>query len=74
MSTVASKLSLSFHDANDNSLTFNYSHAKDDVSSSTVRALMNGMITNGDMFVTPPVSIAGAKVITTTTTDLDVED
>ena len=74
MSTTSSKLSLGFHDASNNSFTLNYAYAKSDVSSSVVRALMNGIISNGDMFMTQPTTKTGAKLITTTTTDLDVED
>ncbi len=71
---TTSKLNLEFRDANGNAVKFSYNYAKSDISSSAVKSLMQGMITNGDAFTNVPASIYSADIVTTTTTELDVEE
>lgn len=71
MATV-SKLALTFLNEYGGKETFNYNYANPNVESSTVEALMDGMIANGAIFSTPPVTKKSAKIITTQETSIDL--
>ena len=69
---MAAKLGLEFTDANGKSCTIRYSHVDEDVSSSDVVALVNGIITNGSIFATVPVSAKDATIVVTTETKINL--
>ena len=62
---ASSRIVMVFADANGANVTFSYSYAKSNPSTSNVKNLVNGLITNGDIFVHPPVSAKSAKVVIT---------
>ena len=70
--TETSKLKLVFADATGNDLSFTLQHANKSVSGAEVKALMNGMISNGTIYETAPVAITSATMITTTETEINV--
>ena len=67
------KLHLVFGTNSASKATFNYNYADREVTTATVRALMNGMITNGSIFENVPTAIESAKLVTTAETTLQVE-
>lgn len=71
---MAVKLVLEFNDAGGTSRKWSFSNADNNVATSSVKALMNGMIANGSIFAHPPVTKVGAKLVVTTETGLDVRD
>ena len=70
--TESSKLKLVFKNAGGEDVNFTFSSADKNVESSDVRALMNGMITNGTIYTNVPVAISSATMITTTETEINV--
>ena len=69
---ASSKLILSFADSNDDNVNFTYNHAKKEASSSNVKALMEGIVANGEIFEKTPASIKSAKIVTTETQEVDL--
>lgn len=53
--------------------TFTYNYADPEVTTSTVRALVNGLIANGSIFDNPPKIAKSAKLVTTTETPFNLE-
>ena len=70
---MASKLVLEFTGVGGKA-TFSYNYANPDTTPTTVKALMQGMITNGSIFAIPPVEAVSAKLVTTTTDEYDLSD
>ena len=68
------KLSLSFLGSNGNSInhSFNYSKAKEDIVDANVKALMEGMVANGDIYENPPAAIKSAKIVKTEESAIDL--
>lgn len=71
MATV-SKLVLTFSNEDGGTESFYFDYADPDVETSAVTALMDGMVTNGAIFSTPPVAKKSAKIITTQETSIDI--
>lgn len=67
-----SKLALAFLDKDGAKINFNYNYAEPNANGTKVKALMEGMITNGSIFSTPPAIIKSAKLITTDTNSIDL--
>ena len=60
------KLVLSFETSAGKSMTLIYNYAKPAASTANVKALMNGIIANGSIFVNVPATAKSAKEVTTT--------
>lgn len=69
---MATRLKLIFNNSAGSTTTYSYSYANPEATSTQVNALIAGMITNGDIFANPPISIKSASVVTTTETTFDV--
>ena len=69
---MASRLVLEFHSGNNTTKVFAYNYADPNVAVSKLKALVNGIITNGSIFSNVPVSAKSAKVITTSETEFDL--
>ena len=67
---MSSKLKCMFKDASGKDLNIMFTNANASITSAQVRPLMEGMITNGNIYNTPPTAIVGASVITTTETPI----
>ncbi|MBQ7150921.1 MAG: DUF2922 domain-containing protein [Synergistaceae bacterium] len=63
---TTNKLVLAFEGSNGKEVSFTYSYADPEVESATVKALVNGIIANGEIFDNPPVKAKSAKIVTTT--------
>ena len=65
---------MTFVNALDKKTTINYSHVKSNVTDSAVKNLVQCITSAGnrDLFESAPVSCDSAKIITTTTTDIDL--
>ena len=74
MSSVSTKLQLKFKDAQDDTRSFTYSHAKATATDSAIKNLMQCMSAEGNrsLFKYPPVTPESANIITTTTTSVDL--
>ena len=68
------KLVLKFEDSNGKDVIFSFPYANPSASRTQVKALMNGIITNGSIFEHVPVEKKSAKLVTTTQTAVDVDD
>ena len=73
MSTT--KLVLEFTDAGGISRTFNYNYIESTAATQTrIKNLMNSMITNGSIFAHVPMTKKAARLVTTTETNVEVDD
>ena len=64
---MAARLVLNFAGTSGD-VTMSYNYADTSVSASDIKNLMNTIITNGSIFVNPPVSSKSAKFVTTSET------
>ena len=71
---AGTKLELTFLKADGSKTVFTYNYANPEASSNSVKALMNGMITNGSIFENVPAVIDSAKLVTTSETSLRVSE
>ena len=63
---AGTKLVLGFETSAGRSMTLTYSHAQPSAGLANVKALMNGIIANGSIFVNVPAEAKSAKEVTTT--------
>ena len=69
---MASKLVMTFADANGDDIIFSYGYVDDELPNSAVKALVNGIIANGSIFTRVPVTAKSAKIVSTTETVFDL--
>ena len=62
---MAAKLVMTFAGADGANVTFSYGYAKSSATASNIKALVNGLITNGSIFANPPVTAKSAQVVIT---------
>ena len=55
-------------------VTYSYNYANPEMTAAKVKALMTGLITNGSIFTTPPLTAKNAKLVTTTEGNYDLSD
>ena len=72
MSVTTRKLDLAFLKSNGNEMKMVYNYIKENVAAASVKSLMQGLISNGSIFVNTPASMKSAKLIETNTTDIDL--
>jgi hypothetical protein len=63
---------LVFSGAGDKKVTLSYLHADGTTPDAAVKAVMEDIIANNDIFVEPPLGIVGAEFITRTVVEADV--
>ena len=68
------RLDLTFVNDNGNSVTYKYNYINSEVDSLSVKALMQGMITNGSIFENVPSVIKEATLVTIRETSINVND
>lgn len=68
--TTKNVLKLTFLDNEGKEQPVSFAYAKSNASTSDIKALGTGIITNSDIFQKTYLSLEGAQMITTTTTDL----
>ncbi len=68
------KLVLGFETSSGRSMTLTYNHARPSSSLANVKALMNGIITNGSIFTSVPAVAKSAKEVTTTENVYDLDE
>ena len=69
---MATKLVAQFKDGDSKTIQWSFNYTDPDVATSAVSTLMSTMITNGNIYANPPLSVVGAKLVTTTETILDL--
>ena len=69
---TGTRLELEFADNNNNSIFFTINYAKSNATTENVKALINAIINNGDIFALVPVTAKSAKIITTTENDYNI--
>ena len=69
---TSTKLWLNFTRSNGGSMNLTYNHAKSNASAANVKALMQGIVANGNIFQKTPAAIKSAKIITTEETEVDL--
>jgi len=69
---TATVLKLYFAKANGNEMSMTVKYADPEASNVNIKTLMQGIIANGAIFENTPVAIKSAKIVTTTTTDVDL--
>ena len=65
-------LKLVFKGSGDKKLTFNYPDADSTATATQVKTLMQGMITNNDIFAEQPLTMESATFVTTTSVSVDL--
>ena len=71
---AGTKLVLGFETSNGSTTTLSFSYAKPTATLAQVKAAMNAITTNGEIFATVPVTSKSAKMVTTTETDYDLDE
>lgn len=51
---------------------FSYNYADPEATTANVKALGQALVTNGAFFMNPPTDIKAAKIVTTTTSEYDI--
>ena len=66
------KLVLGFETSSGKSITLSYNYAKPSATTANVKALMNGIIANGEIFANVPATMKSAKEVTTSESVYDL--
>lgn len=69
---TSTKLKMDFAKSNGDDMSITYNYIKNNVSNANVKALMEGMITNGAIYEKVPAIIKSATIITTEETAVDL--
>ena len=69
---MASKLVMTFADANGDDVIMSYGYIDAEAPVSDIKALVNGIVANGSIFTNVPVTAKGAKIVTTTETEVSL--
>lgn len=72
MANSGVRLEIKYKDVTDDLLTISFPYADDEASVADVKALADGIITNGTIFERVPVTKISAAFIVTEVTDVDV--
>ena len=72
--TTTSKVVMSFIDEDEKDMNVTLNNAKSDASAAAVKTFMDVMIDKSACFQRPPYQKTGAKIVTTTSTDLDISN
>ena len=70
--TTLATLALTFVDKDGNDVVFSYPHANTSCYESDIKALVQGLITNGSIFANPPVIVKSAKLLVSEVTSIDL--
>ena len=70
---ASAKVVMTFAGTNGN-VTMSYPYAKTTGIANSVKALVNGLITNGSIFANPPVSAKSAKIVITNENAIDLSE
>ena len=68
------KLVITFVDADSANRDFAFNYAKSNATTANIKALAQGIITNGSIFENVPVSATTAKLVVTSETNIPVTD
>lgn len=67
---MATRLSMKFIKSNGDTISMSYGNINPEVTDNNVNALMDGIISNGNIFEKVPATKKGADIITTTSRDV----
>ena len=68
------KLVMTFLDSTGTERDFSFNYAKSDASNANIKALAQGIVTNGSIFTHVPVTAKRAKLVVVSETDIPVTD
>lgn len=68
------KLSIEFATLDGRTLTMNFNYVKPDLGVAYVKALANGIVSNGSIFAKVPAVTKSAKIVTTSEEDYDLSE
>lgn len=71
---AGTKLVLGFEKSDGTTTTLSFSYAKPTATVAQVKAAMNAITTNGEIFTNVPVASKSAKMVTTTETEYDLSE
>ena len=71
---TTNKLQLKFKDNEGKTVSFNFNYVKANATAANIKALMNSMISNTDIWQKTLLLKASANIITTTTTAVDISE
>lgn len=71
---ASTKIVMEFEAESGKTVTMSYGYASPSASASDVKALVTGLITNGSIFLDPPVSAKSAKLVKTTETIYNLDE
>lgn len=69
---TSTKLSLNFTKNDGGSMNLSYNYAKKEFNAANVKALMEGIVANGDIFERIPAAAKSAKIVTIEETAIDL--
>lgn len=69
---MANSLKASFKDAGGKQITATFPYVKDSAADAQVKALMEGMVANSDIYANPPVSLVKAEIVSTVTREVSL--
>ena len=72
--STTSKLEITFTDQDDKNFIVGLNHANASATTAQVKNLADTLLANAEIFQRPMMSKVGAKMITTTSTDIDIDD
>jgi hypothetical protein len=70
---MATNLNLVFDASGGKTVSLNFPYADGSASAEDVKALMEEIIDNGDIYAEPPLAAAGAKFVINTVTPIDLD-
>ena len=68
------RLVLNFETSNGKNVIFSFNHAKPSATAAQVKALMEGIITNGSIFTNAPVTAKSATKVVTEESEYDLSN
>ena len=71
---AGTRLELEFETSSGGKMILTYNYAKPSAGLANIKALMNGIITNKDIFARQPATAVSAKEVTTSENIYDLED
>jgi hypothetical protein len=69
---MAVSLSLKFNAAGDRKVSMTFPYADSAADGAQVKSLMQSIVASGDIFVEPPLALAGAEFVSRTVTPVDL--
>ncbi len=70
--SVINQVQMTFEGSNGNEIKLSYKYVKDNVSDSNIKAAMQGIVNNGNIFNKVPAVIKSAVIVSTNKREVDL--